>query len=85
MVTGVVQDKIFYTEVKLKQKRYSIHKSTIYDGSFCKAGTESQTLENSVDVSPGSSQLGFVKGETPGLDYLEHHLYVQGFILLYSL
>ena len=55
MVTGVVQDKIFYTEVKLKQKDLLFTRVQSYDGSFCKAGPESQ-----LDDSPGSSLLGFV-------------------------
>jgi len=55
MVTGVVQDKIFYTEVKLKQKEvlnsqeYNLRWQLLQSWSWLQ-----------LDVSPGSSQLGFV-------------------------
>jgi len=80
MVTGVVQDKIFYTEVKLKQKdllnsqEYNLRWQLLQSWSWV-----TDSGEQCFDVSPGSSLWSFVKGETPGLSYLEHHLYVQGF------
>ena len=74
MVTGVVQDKIFYTEVKLKQKvllnsqEYNLRWQLLQSWSWLQ-----------LDVSPGSSLWSFVKGETPGLSYSGHHLYAKDF------